>query len=75
MDLEIKEKQRNLIEPSEVKQLLLTIATAQSAILKKALVDIPIKGAGKGEAELKTLVEQCINEYFKIILNKATEYK
>lgn len=74
-DLQIKSKERNNIEPDEVKALLVSIATAQSATLKRLMAELPPKCAGKSEGEIKVETDKAINEFFKILRDKIDNWK
>lgn len=75
LELERKEKERTLIDPDEVKQLLTVIATSQSAVLKRLMGELPSKCAGKSEPEIRTVIDKAINEFFKVIQGKQGEWK
>lgn len=74
-ELAIKEKEKNLIEPEEVKQLLVSIATAQSAVLKRIKSELPPRVAGKSEPDCKIEVDKAIDEVFSIFTGKIEEWK
>ena len=73
--LDIKARERELIEPEDVKALLVEIRTAEDVILKRIMSELPPRGAGKTEGELKLEVDKCINEYFKVIDEKLAKMK
>jgi hypothetical protein len=75
MDLQAKEKERNLIEPEEVKSLLTVIATTQSNVLKRIMNDLPIKCAGKSEADIRVEVNKAINDVFAVLQKKIDEWQ
>lgn len=74
-DLKIKEKERNLIEPDEVKALLTSIATTQSGVLKRIMNDLPIKCAGKCEADIRVEVNKAIQDVFTVLQKKVDDWK
>lgn len=74
-DLEIKKMEQNLIEPDEVKSLLTQVATAQSVALKRIMNDLPIKCAGKSEAEIRVEVNKAINDVFMLLQQKIEDWK
>lgn len=75
LDLKIKEKERNLIEPDEVKSLLTVIATTQSNVLKRVMNELPIKCAGKSEAEIRIEVNRAINDVFAVLQKRIDEWR
>lgn len=75
LELERKEKERTLLDPDEVKQLLTVIATSQSAVLKRLMAEVPPKCAGKTEPEIKVITDKVINEFFKVIQGKLDTWK
>ena len=75
LELERKEKERTLIEPDEVKNILTVIATSQSVALKRLMGELPPKLAGQNEAYCKVIIDKAINDFFQLIQSKAIEYK
>lgn len=74
-DLDIKERERSIIEPDEVKSLLTVIATTQSNVLKRLMNDLPIKCAGKSEGDIRIEVNKAINEVFTVLQKKVDEWQ
>jgi hypothetical protein len=74
-DLKIKAQERTLIEPDEVKELLTSIATTQSSVLKRIMNDLPIKCAGKSEPEIRIEVNKAIHDVFSVLQKKADSWK
>jgi hypothetical protein len=58
-----------------VKELLTSIATTQSSVLKRIMNDLPIKCAGKSEPEIRIEVNKAIHDVFSVLQKKADSWK
>lgn len=65
-DLEIQKRKRLYLDPEDVKGFLASMATAQSAVLKKVIRELPPKLAGRSAGEIEALLEQAILEVFNL---------
>jgi len=72
-DLQIKKLEKNLIEPEQVKELLIEIATKQSVTLKKVFAELPPKLTGLSEPEIKVIMDKALEEIFDVLKNKIDE--
>lgn len=66
-DLQIRKLEKNLIEPSEVKALLVELATKQSVVLKQVFSELPPKITGKPEPEVKLILDKALQDIFKVL--------
>jgi len=66
-DLNIRKLEGNLLEPDDVKKFLVELATKQSVVLKKELLELPPKLAGKSEMEIKVAVDKALANIFKVL--------
>jgi len=74
-ELQIKKLEKNLIEPEEVRQLMVELATKQSVVLKRIFGELPPKVAGKGEADCKIILDEALKNIFTVLQNKIDEWK
>lgn len=74
-ELQIKKLEQNLIEPDEVKQLLVELATKQSVLLKRVFGELPPKLAGKSEVECKVILDEALKDIFSVLADKITKWK
>ena len=73
-ELQIKKLERNLIEPEEVKQLLIELATKQSVVIKRVFGELPPKCAGKSETDIKIILDEGMQTIFEILKNKIDNW-
>ena len=66
-ELTIRKLERNLLEPEDVKKLLVELATKQSVTLKKELLELPPKLAGKSEVEIKVAIDEALKRIFQVL--------
>ena len=73
----LKEKQleKELIEPAEVKALLVELATAQSALLKKVFDELPPRLTGLDEPSIKVILDKALQEIFDLMKNRTEKIK
>ena len=75
-DLEIQKRKGEYLIPSEVKEFLIGIATAQSSIMKKWPAELAPKLAGKNQGEIESILNNSIVEVmslYKVELSKFIE--
>lgn len=65
--LQIKKLEQNLIEPEEVKQLLIELATKQSVEIKKIFGELPPKCAGKNEIDIGIVCKKYEEQLFQVL--------
>ena len=63
-DLQIRKLERNLLEPDDVKQLLVELATKNSIIIKTILDELPPRLAGKAEPDIKLAINEVLQKIF-----------
>jgi hypothetical protein len=73
-DLKKKQFQKNLIEPKDVKQLLVSLGTTISGKLNSWTEELPPKLVGKPVDEIKIVLDQAIIDILKVLKNKETSY-
>lgn len=66
-DLKIRKMEGNMLDPREVKKLLVELATATSAVIKKELGELPPRIAGKAEIDCKVEIDKSTQAIFKIL--------
>ena len=66
-DLEIKKKEGNYLEPDDVKKFLVELATKLSVIIKKELLELPPRLAGKNEPGCKVEIDNAIKAIFDLL--------
>ena len=74
-DLQIKKMEKNLVEPDDVRQLMVEIATKQSVVIKKVFNELPPKIAGKSEIDCKVLLDAAQQDIFNVLQNRIDTYK
>lgn len=74
-DLQIKKLEQNLIEPDEVRQLMVELATKQSVVLKRVFSELPPKLAGKSEIECKVILDETLKTIFEVLSDKIDKWK
>jgi hypothetical protein len=70
-DLQIKKLESEMIEPSEVKALLVELATKQSVVIKRIFTELPPKCAGKSEVDIKIILDEAQKEIFGVLKDKS----
>lgn len=73
-ELQIKKLEKNMIEPSEVKELMVEIATKQSVVLKRVFAELPPKCAGKSEIECKLILDEALETIFTVLKDKCDKW-
>jgi hypothetical protein len=66
-DLAIKKLERNLIEPDDIKKFLVELATKQSVVIKKELLELPPRLAGRSEVDIKVEIDKVLQTIFKVM--------
>jgi hypothetical protein len=74
-ELQIKKLAANMLDPAEVKSLLIDIATRQSAVIKRVFNELAPKISGKGEQECKVELDEAMTELFKVLKDKIDKWK
>lgn len=74
-ELQIKKLERNLIEPEEVKEILIELATKQSVVIKRVFSELPPKLAGKNEAEIKVILDEGMQTIFNVLKDKLDNWQ
>jgi hypothetical protein len=72
-DLTIRRMEGNLLDPNDVKQLLVELATATSAVIKKELGELPPRVAGTSEVTAKIEIDRAQAAIFKILKSGETK--
>jgi hypothetical protein len=71
--LQVRKLERNLLEPEDVKALLVELATKQSVIIKAIFNELPIRLAGKSEPDIKIALEQAQKEIFSVFMKADSD--
>ena len=66
-DLEIKKREGNYLEPEDIKQFLVSLATKLSVSIKKELGELPPRLAGKDEASIQIEITKTLSNIFEVI--------
>jgi hypothetical protein len=66
-DLQIRKLERNLLEPDEVKLLLVELATKLSVILKTVFAELPPRLTGQAEPAIKLALDKAQQDIFTVL--------
>ena len=72
-ELQIRKLERNLLEPAEVKLLLVELATNISVSIKKELNELPPRIAGKTEPDCKLEIDKTMQNIFNVLQSAECE--
>ena len=80
MDIRLKklkerELEKTLIEPQEVKALLVELATKQSIVLKKIFNELKPKLSGKSESDITIILDENLQIIFNVLQEKINSIK
>lgn len=70
-----KKLQNQYLDPEEVKQMLVSLATAQSMVLKRVRDELPPRVAGKSEPDCKVEIDKSFAEIFSVLQDKLDNWK
>ncbi len=71
-DLQIKKLEKHLLEPEDVKQFIVELATKTSVILKRELDELPPRLAGQDEPSIKIEIDKVKQTIFKALQEAET---
>lgn len=57
-----------MLEPEEVKNMFIELATKQSVVIKKIFSELPPRIAGKSEQECKIILDKYLEEIFELFI-------
>jgi hypothetical protein len=64
--LQIRKLEKNLLEPEDVKLLLVELATKQSVLIKTIFNELPPRLAGKAEPDIRLALDKALQEIFAV---------
>ena len=67
-DLQIKKLEKNMLEPEEVKNMFIELATKQSVVIKKIFGELPPRISGKSEQECKVILDKYLEQIFELFI-------
>jgi len=74
-ELQIRKLEKDMLEPEEVKNLIVELATKQSVVLKRVFLELPPKLAGKSEQEIKLTLDKSLEDIFTVLQGKIDRWK
>jgi hypothetical protein len=74
-ELQIQKLEKDLIEPDDVRRLLIDIATVQSVVLNSSFAELPPKISGKSEADCKIILDETLKKIYGILADKISSYE
>ena len=69
-DLQIKKLERNMLEPEDVKKMLIELATLQSITINNIMNELPPRLVGLAEGDIRLIIEQSTALIYKVIKEK-----
>lgn len=67
-DLQIKKLEKGMLDPEDVKGMLIELATKQSVVIKKIFSELPPRISGKSEQECKVILDKYLKDIFDLFL-------
>jgi hypothetical protein len=71
-DLEITKKEKDMLDPEDVKRLLISLATTTSVVVRKELGELPPRLLGLDEPSIKVELEKALQAIFKALKAAST---
>lgn len=73
-ELQIKKMEKNMLEPSDVRELLIEIATHQSVVINSVLDELPPKIAGKSEQDIVVYINKSKETIYDVLKGRLSNW-